>query len=144
MPNAQELHESYAPETEVAAGSERAFGVVFSVVFAAIGLLPLWGGQPVRIWALVIGAIFLALGFVAPKTLRPLNLVWFRFGMLLHKIVNPLIMGLLFFLTVTPIALIMRLMGKDSLNRNFDAQVDSYWIERDATELQPETMRRQF
>ena len=143
MTNAQ-THETLSASEEIKVGSERSFGIVFAVVFAIVGLLPLWNGGPLRLWALVVAGVFLLAAFAFPKVLRPLNLIWFRFGLLLHKIVNPLIMGLLFFLTVTPIALIMRIMGKDPLHRRFDSTAESYWIEREPGEAPAETMRRQF
>ncbi len=144
MSGSQGTHESFQPESEVQAGSERSFGIVFTVVFAIVGALPLWSGGPVRFWALAVAALFLIAAFAAPRLLRPLNLLWFRFGLMLHAVVNPLVMGLLFFLTVTPIALIMRLMGKDPLHLGFNADAQSYWVERDPDEMAPETMRRQF
>jgi hypothetical protein len=144
MSGSQETHESSRLETEIQAGSERSFGIVFAVAFAIVGTLPLWSGGAVRVWALVVAVLFMITAFTAPKLLRPLNLLWFRFGLLLHAVVNPLVMGLLFFLTVTPIALIMRWMGKDPLHRSFDANARSYWVERDSSELTPDTMRRQF
>ena len=144
MSKAQQFHEEFDARDQINAGSERSFGIVFAVVFAIVGLFPLWNSEDVRVWALVVAGLFLVLGFAVPAALRPLNLLWFRFGLLLHKIVNPLIMALLFYVTVTPIALIMRMLGKDPLNRQFDPSVSSYWIKRDPDELQPETMRRQF
>lgn len=144
------LHENLARDEDVEVGSERSFGLVFAVVFAIIGLWPLTGAfgdegaGPLRLWALGIAAVFVVLAFAAPKALKPLNLIWFKFGMLLHKIVNPLVMGLLFFVTVTPIALIMRIRGKDLLSMKFDPEADSYWIERDPPGPAPETMSKQF
>ena len=138
------FHENFGQRNDVKIGSERTFGIVFAVVFVLIGAFPLIGGHAPRLWALGVGGIFLIAAFAFPAALRPLNIVWYRFGMLLHKIVNPLVMGLLFFITVTPIALIMRLVGKDPLNRQFDPNVSSYWVEREPDDLQPETMRRQF
>ena len=80
-------------------GSERSFGLVFAVLFALIGLLPLWRGQTVRIWALVLAAAFLFTAIAAPCVLAPLNLFWFRFGELLHKITSPILLGATFFLS---------------------------------------------
>ena len=144
MTDSSEFHEDYGQRNDVNVGSERTFGIVFAVVFVLIGAFPLIGGHAPRLWALGVGVIFLIAAFAFPAALRPFNIVWYRFGMLLHKIVNPLVMGLLFFITVTPIALIMRLVGKDPLNRQFDPNVSSYWVEREPDDLQPETMRRQF
>ena len=138
------FHEDLSRSGDVKVGSERGFGIVFAVVFAIIGLWPLLGDGPVRLWSLGVAAGFLAAAFLVPAALRPLNKLWFKFGLVLHKIVNPLVMGLLFFVTVTPTALIMRALGKDPLNRRFDPNADSYWIPRDPPGPAPETMRNQF
>ena len=97
-----------------------------------------------RLWAAIVAGLFLALALVAPGTLKLLNLLWFKFSMVLHKIVNPLIMGLLFLATVTPIALLMRALGKRPLDLGADTSAESYWIERDPPGPEPETMKRQF
>ena len=138
------FHEDFGREDGPKSGSERNFGIVFAVVFTIIGLWPLWDGGPFRLWALAGAGIFLAAGVFFPALLRPFNRLWFNFGMALHNIVNPLVMGLLFYLTVTPIALIMRAAGKDPLHRKFDPQAKSYWIARDPAGPAPDTMRRQF
>lgn len=144
MTDKQGLHEDFNRDDDVRAGSERAFGIVFAVVFTIIGLWPLLDGGPFRLWALAIGGLFLAAGLITPGILKPLNRAWFLFGLVLHKIVNPLVMGLLFFLTVTPIALMMRIVGKDPLQRKFDKDAKSYWIKRDPPGPAPDTMRQQF
>ncbi|MAE44672.1 MAG: hypothetical protein CMF63_06780 [Magnetovibrio sp.] len=144
MAEKQGIHEDLHRAHEVAAGSERTFGLVFAAVFALIGLWPLTGGAPVRPWALGLTAIFMLFALVRPVALRPLNLLWHRFGMLLNSIVSPLVMGVLFFLTVTPMALIMRIAGKDPLRLRFDRQAKSYWIERDPPGPDPDSMKNQF
>lgn len=138
------FHEDLERKDEVKVGSERAFGLVFAVVFGAVALLPLFKGEPIRLWAGIVAAVFLVAALAAPALLRPLNLLWFRFGMLLHKVVSPLIMGLLFFVTIMPIGLLMRAMGKDFLRLKFDPQASSYWIERHPPGPAPESMRNQF
>jgi predicted membrane metal-binding protein len=144
MADSKGLHEDLGRQDAPKAGSERSFGIVFAVVFAVIGLWPLLDGATVRVWALVLAAGFLAAGLFTPVLLRPINRVWFLFGLALHKIVNPLVMGLLFFLTVTPMALVLRALGKDPLHRTFDPEAASYWIKRDPPGPAPETMRQQF
>ena len=144
MPEKQSLHEDFERKDGPKLGSERGFGIVFAVVFALIGLWPLWDGGPFKLWALAGAGIFLAAGLFFPVVLRPLNQLWFLFGMTLHKVMSPLVMGFLFYLTVTPIALIMRAAGKDPLHRRFDPQAKSYWIERNPAGPAPETMRQQF
>jgi hypothetical protein len=128
----------------VPVGSERSFGLVFAAVFTIIALLPLKDGEPVRLWALAVAAVFAVAALLLPRLLKPLNLLWFRFGMVLHHIVTPLVMGLLFFVTVTPVGVLMRLSGKDPMRLKADAGAASYWIARQPPGPAPETMKQQF
>ncbi len=144
MSEPSQLHEDFAREAKVEGSSDRSFGFVFAVVFALIGLWPLMGGGQVRIWGLGIAAAFALVALARPGLLAPLNRLWTRFGLLLHKVVSPLIMGMLFYLTVTPIGLLMRAMGKDPLRLRPDPDAASYWIERDPPGPPPETMKNQF
>ena len=125
-------HESFSPRHEVTAASERSFGLVFAGVFAIVALAPLRSGADLRWWALAVAAGFLAAALAAPRLLAPLNRAWFRFGMALNRVMTPLIMGLLFFLTVTPIALALRAAGKDPLRLKRDPGAASYWLPRPA------------
>ena len=125
---------------EVKISSNRSFGIVFFVVFLLIALYPLTHGGEIRIWSLIISLIFLILGLLNSKILAPLNKIWFKFGILLGKIVSPLIMGIIFFLVVTPIGLIMRLLGKDVLNLKYNKN-KSYWIEKNGPKSK---MKNQF
>ena len=109
--------------------SNRSFGIVFFVVFFLIALYPLIHNEEIRIWSLIISLIFLILGLINSRILNPLNKLWFEFGILLGKIVSPIIMGIIFFLVVTPIGFIMRILGKDVLNLKFNEN-KSYWIEK--------------
>ena len=144
MAESKAFHEDFGRGDEPKAGGERGFGMVFAFVFAVIGLWPLSDGGAIRLWALIAAGVFAAAGLFAPALLRPLNRVWFLFGMALHKVVNPVVMGLLFYATITPMALVMRLMGKDPLRLRFDRQAKSYWIERRPAGPEPQSMRRQF
>lgn len=144
MVESQDFHEKLDRSGDVRAGSERAFGLVFAAVFALIGLWPLLSAESMRLWALIVAVLFIAATYFAPGALKPLNRLWFLFGALLHKIVSPLAMALLFFVTVTPIAILMRLAGKDPLRLKFDRVAKSYWIERTPPGPAPETMRNQF
>ena len=110
-------------------GSNRSFGIVFFVVFLIIAIYPLIEGDELRLWSLIISIFFLFLGLVNSKILNPLNKLWFKFGVFLGKIVSPLVMGIIFFLVVTPIGLLMRLLNKDLLNLKFNNNT-SYWIEK--------------
>ena len=111
-------------------GSEKSFGIVFSTVFLIVALFPLISSEKVRIWALVLSAIFLLLAFLAPKSLVVLNKIWFKFGIFLGSIIAPIFMSLVYFITVLPIGITMRLFGKDLLKPKLDKSVKSYWIER--------------
>ena len=110
--------------------SNRNFGIVFSVVFLIISLWPLLSQNDVRIWSLVISGIFLILGLINSKLLLPLNKIWFKFGILLGNFIAPIVMGIVYFMVVTPTGLIMRLLGKDLLNLKKNNK-DTYWIEKD-------------
>lgn len=129
---------------KVVMGSERSFGIVFACVFALIGLVPWLFGHDLRLWALIIAAIFLATAYFAPRALTPLNRLWFKFGLLLHTIVNPVVMALIFYGAVLPTALAVRAFGKDLLRLKRDPSAKSYWIERDPPGPAPESMTRQF
>ena len=108
--------------------SNRNFGLVFFIVFLIISLWPLINGDSIRIWSAIISLIFLILGLMNSKLLTPLNKLWFKFGMILGAIVAPITMGVVFFLVVTPIGLVMRIMGKDLLNKKYDKKKNTYWI----------------
>ena len=114
---------------EIKLPSNRSFGIVFFTVFLILSLYPLVNSESIRIWSLIISIIFLVLGLLNAKILTPLNKLWFKFGILLGKIVSPFVMGIIFFLVVTPIGLIMRLFGKDVLNLKYNKN-KSYWIEK--------------
>ncbi len=122
-------------------GSNKSFGIVFFVVFLIIGLYPLIYNDNPKIWSLIISAIFLFLGLINSKLLTPLNKAWFIFGIFLGKIVSPFIMGIIFFLVVTPIGFIMKILGKDLLQLKFNKNVQTYWIEKSD---QKSKMKNQF
>ncbi len=115
---------------EINKSSNRSFGIVFFIVFLLIGIYPLLNQEDPRLWALIISLIFLILGIIDSKILTPLNKIWFKFGIFLGRIISPLIMGLIFFLVVTPIGIFMRILGKDLINLKFKKNVKSYWIEK--------------
>ena len=114
---------------DIKIGSNRSFGIVFFLVFLLIATYPLINGNEIRLWSLVISIIFLLLGLINSKILNPFNKLWFKFGIFLGKIISPLIMGIIFFLVVTPIGFLMRLLNKDLLNLKFNNN-SSYWIEK--------------
>ena len=114
---------------DIKISSNKSFGIVFSIVFLLIAIYPLINSEELRIWSLIIAIIFLVLGLINSKALSPLNKFWFKFGLLLGRIISPVIMGIIFFLVVTPIAFTMRIIGKDLLNLKFNKD-KSYWIEK--------------
>ncbi|WP_374630818.1 SxtJ family membrane protein [Ferrovibrio sp.] len=137
-------HESMIREEKVKLGSDRSFGLVFAAVFGLIGAWQIWHQRQWGWYVLAAGLAFLATALFAPKLLSPLNHLWFRFGLLLHKVVNPIIMGLLFFGSILPIGLIMRAFGKRPLNLKYQPQAQSYWVRRDPPGPPPESFRNQF
>ena len=126
--------------SDVKISSNRSFGIVFFVVFLLIAFYPLTNQADIRIWSVIISLIFLSLGLLNSKLLTPLNKIWFKFGIFLGKIVSPLIMGLIFFAVVTPIAFLMRILKKDLLNLKFSKN-SSYWIEKSGPKSK---MKNQF
>ena len=110
--------------------SEKSFGIVFSVVFLIVALYPLINSEDLRIWALVASIIFFFLAFIAPKVLVFPNKLWFKFGLLIGSIVAPIVMAFVYFVTVLPTGLIMRLLGKDLLKQKLDKNAKSYWVKR--------------
>lgn len=127
-----------------AGSSDRAFGLVFAAVFCVVAVQPIWHGNELRGWAGWTAGSILAVAIIAPKYLAPLNWLWTKFGMLLHSIVSPVALGVLFFALFTPMAIIMRLAGKDPLRRRFDRGVTSYWIQRAVPDSGSDSMNNQF
>ena len=114
---------------DIKISSNRSFGIVFFFIFLLISVYPLLYNENIRIWSLIISIIFLFLGIINSRILTPFNHIWFKFGLVLGRFISPLIMGLVFFLVVTPIGLLMRVFKKDLLNLRFDNN-DTYWINK--------------
>ena len=114
---------------DIKVSSNKSFGIVFFIVFLLIATYPLLKGNDVRVWSLLISFGFLILGLMNSKILSPLNKLWFKFGLILGKIISPLIMGIIFFVVVTPIGVVMRVLKKDLLNLKYN-QKETYWIEK--------------
>ena len=125
---------------DVKISSNRSFGIVFFVVFLIIALFPLINDGNIRLWSLFVSLAFLVLGLLNSKFLSPLNKIWFKFGLFLGKIISPIVMGLIFFIVVTPIGILMRILKKDLLNLKMNNN-KSYWIEKSG---QKSKMRNQF
>jgi Saxitoxin biosynthesis operon protein SxtJ len=124
--------------------SNRTLGLVFAAFFALVALLPVLRGHAVRLWALPVAALFVLTALVAPKILTPVNRVWSALGALLHSIVNPIILGVLFYGVFTPFGFLLRRMGKDFLRLKPAPDVPTYWISRQPPGPAPESMLRQF
>lgn len=138
-------HENLSRDHKIETGSDRSFGIVFAVVFAIIGLWPVvFSGSSPRWWAMVIAAVFALIAIFKPSLLARANILWAGLGILIGKFVTPIVMVILFFVTVTPVGLLMRVFKKDPLNIRFDPQATSYWIERDPPGPDAESMRNQF
>ena len=117
---------SHKPKSKIS--SNRNFGLVFSFVFLIISLWPLLNGSTIRIWSIFIAIVFLILGLINSNLLKPLNILWFKFGVALGAIVAPITMGFVFFAVVTPTGFIMKLLGKDLLNSKYNKNKKTYWI----------------
>ena len=125
---------------EIKISSNRSFGIVFFIVFLLIALYPLLKGSDLRIWSLVISFVFLVLGLINSKILTSLNRLWFKFGLLLGRFISPLIMGIIFFVVVTPIGIMMRLLKRDLLNLKYNKK-GTYWIDKSGPKSK---MKNQF
>ena len=116
-------------DSKIKIGSNKSFGVVFFIVFLLVAFYPLINQGDIKIWSLVVSLIFLTLGFLNSKILTPFNKIWFKFGVLLGSFVSPIVMGIIFFVIVTPTSLVMMFLGKNLLNLK-KGNKKTYWIER--------------
>jgi Saxitoxin biosynthesis operon protein SxtJ len=137
-------HESLLRAETIEPSSNRAFGFVFTTVFALIGAFPVLSGDDMRLWSLAIAVAFLVVTLTRPSVLTQLNRLWLRFGLFLHRIVSPVVLGIMFFLVVTPTGIVMRLLGKDPLRLRYEETASTYWIDRTPPGPAPESLDRQF
>jgi hypothetical protein len=137
-------HESFERKEQVLGPSNRKLGLTFAVVFSVIGLLPVLLGGRLRVWSVGVGIAFAAVAFVVPRALGPLNRLWMRLGLLLHRVVSPIMLSIMFFLVITPMGLVMRALRKDPLRLRFEPQTGSYWIPRQPPGPQPKDLPEQF
>jgi len=138
------MHETFSRDEKALAGSDRSFGLVMAAALAAVTLLNAWHLGRLWPWTGGLAALFLTAGLLRPSLLHPLNLIWLKFGLLLHRIVSPIVMALLFYGTVLPTGLVTRMLGKDLLRLKRQPDAESYWIVRTPPGPAPETMRDQF
>ena len=139
-----QTHEDLRRDDTIETSSDRFFGLLFFAVFLIIALWPLLKGRPVYPVPLGIALTFLAVALIVPRWLAPLNRLWMKFGELLHRIVSPVILGIMFFGVITPVALLLRLAGKDLLRTKFDRDATSYWIPREPPGPEKSSLKRQF
>ena len=139
----QSTHESFVRDEAATPGPDRTFGLVMAAALALFGLLNGWHHGRLWPWMLLLATLFLLAGLFTPSWLHPLNRLWMMLGLVLHRIVNPVVMGLLFYGTILPTGIIMRLRGRDLLRLKREGTADSYWIARPPGPA-PETMRDQF
>ena len=139
-----ETHEDFTRSQEVKTSSNRAFGWVFTIVFLIIALWPLVFGGALRWWSLIVSGLVAVVTMAAPALLTIPNRLWLRFGLLLHSIVSPVVLAIMFYGVVTPMGVLMRAFGKDSLRLRRRGAAQSYWIKRDPPGPKPDSMSRQF
>jgi nitrate reductase NapE component len=137
-------HEDFSRTHEVEASSNRSFGWVFTAVFLVIAVWPLLSGETVRWWSLSVAAAFALVTVTVPKLLAVPNRLWLRFGLLLNRIISPIALAILFYIVVTPLGALMRLLGKDNLRLRRAESDTSYWIKREPPGPKPDSLNHQF
>jgi hypothetical protein len=137
-------HEDLRRQTAVRGSSDRSFGLVLAAFFSVLGLWPLVHKGAARPWSIAVAAVFAILALWRPGLLHPLNTLWTRLGLLLGRVVNPVVMAILFYFVIAPTGLILRWRGKDPLRLRYDSGATSYWIPRQPPGPAPETMANQF
>jgi hypothetical protein len=139
-----QTHEHYWDDEIARPSSERSFGFVMAAIFAVLALVNAWHVGRVWPWTGAVATFFFVFAWFRPAALRPLNLIWFKFGLLLHRMMTPIVMALVFFGTVFPTGLVMRALGKDPLRLKWQPNANTYWIERRPPGPMPDSMKDQF
>jgi Saxitoxin biosynthesis operon protein SxtJ len=137
-------HEDLTREQYVEGSSDRSFGLVIAAVLLLVALGPLRHGHTPRWWALAVAVVFALVALAKPALLARLNRLWMKLGILLGKVVSPIALGILFYGVFTPLAVVIRLTGKDPLRLKLDPAADSYWILRKPPGPPPDSMTNQF
>ena len=137
-------HENLHRDDHVDGSSERVFGLTFSSLFFIIACWPLFRGEPLRWWAIGVSAVFVLIAMSYPVLLTGPNKLWIKLGVLLGRVVSPIALGVLFYVVFTPLGIVMRLVGKDSLRLKFDPGAETYWVERKPPGPPPDSMTNQF
>lgn len=149
MPFREDIHERISGGRGHRTGSDRAFGVVFTIATCAVGIWLLRHGSvvsglPAALFVLPLTTFFLVATLVRPALLSPFNRVWAAVGYLLQRVTNPLLLGIVFFTVILPVGLLMRAAGKDVLRLRRDKAASTYWHERRPPGPSPESMAQQF
>ncbi len=137
------IHEDPHRRVALEPPTERSFGIVWSVVLGVIGAWPLLHGGPPRFWAFIAGGLLVLVTWIHPRLLRIPNLLWFRFGLLLGRVVSPIVIAVIFYVVITPFGVVMRLVGRDPLRLRGDSSLETYWLPRPSNPT-PESMKDQF
>jgi hypothetical protein len=138
------FHEDFRREDKIEGSSDRGFGLVFAAFFALLGGIAFWHNNPHWYWWIGLAAATLLVALTIPRVLAPLNWLWTRLGLVLFKVISPLALAVVFFGTITPMAVFLRLRKKDILRRKYDPQATSYWIPREPPGPTPDSMKNQF
>jgi hypothetical protein len=142
--NSSMAHEDLSREQYVEGSSDRSFGLVIAGVFLLIALGPLRHGHTPRWWALALSGVFTLIALAKPELLSTVNRLWTKLGVVLGKVVSPIALGILFYGVLTPVALIIRLLGRDPLRLRLDPGAESYWMPRKPPGPPPDSMTNQF
>jgi hypothetical protein len=137
-------HENLHRDDQIDGSSERVFGFTFAGLFFVIACWPLFHGEPLRWWTIGVAAVFALIAMTKPVLLSGPNKLWIKLGVLLGKVISPIALGILYYLVFTPLGILMRLAGKDSLRLKFDPDAETYWIERKPPGPPPDSMTNQF
>lgn len=128
-------------DNQVKMGSEKQFGLVFALFFAVLACFPLVNGGMVNIYLFGVAVTLCLISLVCPRIFKPFNVVWFKFGLFLHKIVSPIALGTIFFIVLTPVAALKKVFGSSSLDLRFDPSAKTYWKKKKPTQS---SLRNQF
>ncbi len=119
----------------------KVFALIWACIFMVIGVLPLFKSENIRLWAIIVSILFVATAFTKPEVLTRFYQIWTKVGEFIGGIISKIVMFILYFGLFTPVAIFLRLLGKDLLNKKIDKSQESYWIDR---EMQPQSMKHQF
>jgi hypothetical protein len=138
------FHEDFSREDKIQGSSDRGFGLVFAAFFALLGALALWHAKPHWYWWIGAAVATLLVALTLPRALAPFNWVWTRLGLVIFKVISPLALAVIYFGTMMPMSILLRLRNKDILRRKYDPQAATYWIPREPPGPDPQSMKNQF